>query len=229
MKVEEKKKARELRCQGMSMGDIARSVGAAKSTVSLWVRDIKLTNEQILTLAARNPAAGRANWDREKVIETWKNKRLEYQERGREMARRFAENKDFVIGCMLYWAEGAKDRSVPMFCNSDPAMMAIYMNFLRKYFSDVDEERLRVSITCYLDCGMTLEEIQDYWLKVLDLQRSNLRKCVVDKYPKLSNRKRKRKLPHGVCRVQGGGVETIQAIYGAIQELIGIDKPEWAE
>ena len=107
-------------------------------------------------------------------------------------------------------------------------MIKIYMNFIRKYFN-VDEDKFGVSITCYLDCGMTLEEIQDYWLKVLGLQRLNLRKCVVDKYPKLSTKKRKRKLPYGVCRVQGGGVEIMQAIYGAIQELTGIDKPEWAE
>ena len=46
MKKQEKEKAIALRKQGLSVNKIAKEVGASKSTVSLWVRDIKLTDEQ---------------------------------------------------------------------------------------------------------------------------------------------------------------------------------------
>lgn len=51
MRVEEKQRARELRTQGWSYNDILREVGVSKSTLSLWLRDIPLTDEQILALS----------------------------------------------------------------------------------------------------------------------------------------------------------------------------------
>ena len=46
MKEIEKIKARELRGQGLSMNEIVRTLGVAKSSVSFWVRDIELTVAQ---------------------------------------------------------------------------------------------------------------------------------------------------------------------------------------
>ena len=57
MKKAERDQARELRRQGLSLGEIRRQLGVAKSSVSLWVRDIELTPEQLERLSARQ-----ANW-----------------------------------------------------------------------------------------------------------------------------------------------------------------------
>ncbi len=46
-KTQQKIKARELRRKGVSVKTIATELGVAKSTVSLWVRDIILTVEQL--------------------------------------------------------------------------------------------------------------------------------------------------------------------------------------
>ncbi|HEX7144011.1 MAG TPA: hypothetical protein VF225_01770, partial [Gaiellaceae bacterium] len=51
MATERRTKARELpRQQGMSMKAIATEVGASLSSVSRWVRDVELTEEQQTTL-----------------------------------------------------------------------------------------------------------------------------------------------------------------------------------
>ena len=56
MKIRERDEARTLRReQGQSIKEIARAVGVSTSSVSHWVRDIELTEEQIEALRARNP------------------------------------------------------------------------------------------------------------------------------------------------------------------------------
>jgi transposase len=56
--------ARKLRQEGMSVREIEGRVGVARSTVSLWVRDVEPTAEQSATLRGRprgnNAAAFRA-------------------------------------------------------------------------------------------------------------------------------------------------------------------------
>jgi len=58
MKKEEKLKVIELRSQGMSVNRIADEVKVSKSTVSLWVRDIVLTDKQKQQLKDNIPKVG---------------------------------------------------------------------------------------------------------------------------------------------------------------------------
>jgi predicted transcriptional regulator len=62
----ERAEARHLRGEGMSVKDIALQLGVAKASVSVWVRDIALTDAQSATLRdkyhhydAKLKAAGR--------------------------------------------------------------------------------------------------------------------------------------------------------------------------
>jgi hypothetical protein len=58
-------------------------------------------------------------------------------------------------GCMLYWAEGGKDRGLVSFANSDRAMVTLFWRFLRSNFT-VDRHRLRVRPNVYLTNGLCL-------------------------------------------------------------------------
>ncbi|MFH1990725.1 MAG: hypothetical protein ABIJ19_02610, partial [Patescibacteria group bacterium] len=53
MRLKEKLEARRLRCLGYSFNEIHKKLGVAKSSVSLWVRDIRLTPEQKLELSQK--------------------------------------------------------------------------------------------------------------------------------------------------------------------------------
>jgi hypothetical protein len=115
----------------MSMKAIAREVGASLSSVSRWVRDIPLTDEQQATLelqAFNGHVNGRAV---NSAIR--RGARMIAQEEGRQLAQR--REALHVAGCMLYWAEGAKDRNQIRFTNSDPEMARFFVGFLRTYFS----------------------------------------------------------------------------------------------
>tara|TARA_Y100001935_G_scaffold247788_1_gene244130 strand:+ start:342 stop:1013 length:672 start_codon:yes stop_codon:yes gene_type:complete len=221
MKIDKKRKARELRRRGLSLNEIKNKVKASKSSVSIWVRDIELTEEQLKQLKNYGQKkAGEAN--RKNAL----LKRKQYQLEGRELARQKANEPLFVGGLMLYWAEGAKSRSQADFTNSDLEMHKYYMKFLRKYFPN---QKLSACINCYIDIH-NYENILDYWSSNLGLDKSIFTKPQINNSPKSSSKKsqRKQKLPFGTLKIRFTDVRTLQQFYGAIQEIAGFTNPAWA-
>jgi len=138
MKNELRYEARGLRQEGMSVRDIAKELGVSISSVSLWVRDIILTESQVQSLKAKQHRYGAQNAGGQTNRRKFREQRIGYQEIGRAKAR---ENRPLhLAGCMLYWAEGAKHRNKVYFVNSDPNMMLFFMRFLREELEVKDEE-----------------------------------------------------------------------------------------
>lgn len=50
LKTVEQQQARELRSEGWSVRQIQQELGVSRSSVSLWVRDVPLSPEQVLRL-----------------------------------------------------------------------------------------------------------------------------------------------------------------------------------
>lgn len=67
------------------------------------------------------------------------------------------------MGCMLYWAEGAKSRNTLTFANSDPAMIRMFARFLRECF-DLKPEDFRFRVNVYLGNGLELEQVEEQHL-----------------------------------------------------------------
>jgi hypothetical protein len=227
MKVHERDEARRLRRdEGLSLKDIASRLGVAKSSVSLWVRDVELTPEQHKFLAAQNRLHPRQVLARAALIQKHRANRIAAQEQGRAHAR--LGEPFHAAGCMLYWAEGSKARNVAQITNADPEVLRFFVRFVRTYFVAPDEA---FAITCnlfadHLECQQTVEQ---FWLDQLDLPESSLRKSIVNVYSKYSFKKRANRLPHGTCRVSVYRTLIVQHIYGAIQEYGGFERPEWLD
>ena len=228
MKEAEQKKARELRAQGKSVREIAEILDVSRGSVSRWVRGVVLTKEQRDELESRNPVVACSVESRLKqaasVSKTWRERRLRMQEAGREMARH--ADSGFVIGCMLYWAEGTKSKNSISFVNSDIDMMKTFVLFLREYF-DVKTEDFAISLHWYSGNGVTLDDAVQYWLDNLGLERSCLRKSQVDVKRTDGYGRKKGKLPYGVCHLRVHRTDIVQKIFGAIQEMIGFQRKEW--
>jgi transcriptional regulator with XRE-family HTH domain len=227
LKTVEREQARLLRrMDGLSVKEIAARLGVARSSVSVWVRDIELTEEQHEALRARNPiynqqVAGRGGTSKRRRAE-----RRAYQEHGRALARR--GDPLHVVGCMLYWAEGDKGRNEARLSNSDPEIIRAYVAFLRAYFRLRDEE-IRLSCNLFADHVQRQHEIEQFWLDVAGLPRSSSCRSIVNVYSKYSLKKRMNKLPYGTCRVVVHRTRVVQSIYGAIQEYGGFDRPAWLD
>jgi hypothetical protein len=200
-------------------------LGVSQSSVSVWVRDIELASAQREALASRNPALDPAfNGSRTRARRAL-TQRLAYQAEGRRLALR--EGPEFVAGCMLFWAEGSRDRNAVKFTNSDPAMMAFFMRFLRSHFA-VTDDIVTVWCNLFADHLERRQEIEQFWFDTLNLPRSSLGKSTVNIYSKHSSKLRKNVLPYGTCRVSVYRTRIVQMLYGAIQELAGFDRPYWA-
>jgi DNA-binding transcriptional regulator YiaG len=227
MKTAERDAARRLRCEeGRSIREIAHLVGVAKSSVSRWVSDIELSPAQHEALYDRNRLYHVQQRAHAARIRRARELRQLSQKEGRVLATR--EHVIHVAGCMLYWAEGARARNVVCFTNSDPAMVAFFVRFLRESF-DVTDEAFAVTCNLFADHLARQHEIERFWLDTLGLPRTCLRKSTINRYSKYSQKKRRNKLPYGTCRVRVHQTAIVQSIYGSIQEYSGVERPEWLD
>ena len=207
--------ARKLRAEGLSVREIERRVGVARSTASIWVRDVELTDAQRNYLAhAPRPGTTTRHRLRRELC----------QAEGREFARR--DEPLHAIGCMLFWGEGSKAINVVQITNSDSALLSLFARFLRRYF-DVPDEKFRLKCNLFADHVSDQYAIEQYWLDILGLTRSSLTKSTVNTYSRASRGTRKGKLPYGTCRLTVCDVRIAQHLYGAIQEYGGFERPEW--
>jgi hypothetical protein len=225
VKTEERIRARILRREhGLSVREITRVLGVSKSSISLWVRDIELTPEQVARLTNRNPAYNHRLNGAATLRRRARARREAFQAEGREAARRMGSLH--MAGCMLYWAEGSRGRNAIHFVNSDPAMVAFFARFLRSCFG-VPDEKMRIRCNLFADHLEKQRAIEQYWLDLLGLPRSCLCKSAVNVYSKYSKKKRRNKLPYGTCRLAVHDTQIVQHIYGAIQEYGGFEREAW--
>lgn len=152
--------------------------------------------------------------------------RRAYQDEGRRLARE--RGAVYAAGCMLYWAEGAKQRNAVKITNSDPEVLAFFADFL-EYELGVPRMSMRLSCNLFADHLEHQHEIEDHWLEKLKLPRSCLRKSTVNTYSKSSKRTRVGKLPFGTSALYVHSTRIVQTIYGSIQEYGGFDRPEWLD
>jgi transposase-like protein len=223
-KPEKRDEARRLRREeGIAIKKIARRIGVSPSSVLVWTRDIELTPEQLDALQVRERSNRESFRSRAK---TWRHvarlRRLDWQEQGRRRAR--LGDPLHEAGCMLYWAEGGKSRNLLSLVNSDANMLRFFARFLRECL-EVESERFRVRLNVYLGNGLSMVEIEDFWLDALEAPRSCLRKHTLNSYP-TSSSGQKRSLRYGVCTLRvAQGTPLVQHIYGAIQEYAGFEEP----
>lgn len=107
------------------------------------------------------------------------------------------EEKLKIAGIMLYWAEGAKsdNYSVVDFANSDPSMVSMFLDFLRKIFS-IDENRLRLQLYCYAD--QDVPSLISFWCNLTNIPESQL----IKPYIRKDFKKTGRKMIHGLIHIR---------------------------
>ncbi len=224
MKTRERLEARRIRVEEqMSLKDIAECLGVSKGSVSLWVRDLPLSKE---TIEERQLAGcfkgGKSRADDARAI------RIQHQQTGRNMAQHQSDPL-FMAGCMMHWAEGAKDKNRAKICNTDPHFLRLWLRFIMRFF-DVQTEDFRLTINCYLNNGKTKRQIELYWLKQLNLPKSCLKATViVTKHP-MSTGAKKNRHPYGVASVSVHSTKIVQHIWGAIKFMGDIyDDNRWLD
>jgi transcriptional regulator with XRE-family HTH domain len=205
-KVAQQEQARLLRADGMTMPEIAQRLCVSKSSVSLWARDVDFVPRPRISARRRGPNALR------------RRKQAEIDELLVEAATqigRLSDREFLVAGAALYAGEGAKGDGVVLMANTNPAIIAFFCAWLRRFY-DIDESRLRVRL--YLHHGLDLDEATDYWSALTGIPPTQFGKpyrAVPD--PSIRNAKH----PRGVATVRYSCSRIHRSIMGLVHALLG--------
>ena len=216
MRAKERKRARQLRRQGLSIREISRKINCAKSSVSGWVNDIPLTAGQIARLKSnqdrgREKAANHPNSSRLR----WHRIRQEAIDSAKKEIPRCSFERLKLVGASLYWAEGyTATRNLFVFANCDPSMIRIVMSFLRKV-CEVPSKKIKGRVN--LHPTLDINTAERYWSKASGIPLNRFHRPLLS-VSKASKQKRKT-LPYGTFRIVISDVFLCSKIKGWIEGL----------
>jgi len=200
-----KSDAIKLRKRGLSIGRIERRLGIPRSTLSGWLKNVKLTQGQ-----------------KEKLLQDWKNALVKARKKAvlwhnAQKAKRLLEAKCEALKtlekidindpniielalAMLYLGEGAKTTDETAIGSSDPSILKFFLAILKGIYN-LDVRKIRCELNLRAD--QSPEKMKRFWAKELKLPLSNFRHVNIDKrtigsktYPNYK----------GVCHIKCGSV-----------------------
>jgi len=179
----------------LSMKSVAVELGVGIDAITYFMRKYKMER--------RTPAQTN-NY-------IFENKELSFTEQ-----KKLSKNQENLklAGLLLYWSEGYKSSksSGIDFVNSDPEMIFVFINFLRKIYK-VDEKRLRILLYCYTD--QNIPKLIDFWSKLTKIPKSQFSKP----YIRTDFRKDGRKMEFGMIHIRYADKKLFSCIMGSIAEM----------
>jgi hypothetical protein len=168
-KFEKRLETYKLRRKGRSIRSIATQLSVAKSTVSIWCGDLKLTQKQkehLLKNAIKAGHKGRligAEMNRKK-----KQRLIDFYKRSAKKEIRGLSLRDFLIaGVALYWGEGSKSDKLT-FSNSDPIMIKFMFRWFQKIVG-VKKEEFMPRIFINEMHKPRIKKVIKFWVSLLGL------------------------------------------------------------
>jgi len=194
-----KEKATILRYDGFTYPQIEKTLGVNRSTLSGWLSTLvlsdvvqeKINQRKVAHLIkARVLASAAHRTARLKQIE-------EIQQQVNKIFNTQAFDGVFLEGllAMLHLGDGFKRASSVGFANSNPKILAVFVELLRRVYQ-VEEKKFRCFL--FLRFDQNIEDEMFYWSHILDISFEQFRK------PQLDRRTLGKKTwigYHGVCAV----------------------------
>lgn len=168
MKKKLKEKAIKLRKEGLSYSEIMKIIPIAKSTLSDWLHSVGLSKKQKQRITEKKLASIKRGWEKVRKIRLDRTQNI--FNKSKEDISKLKINKDslFLMGLMLYWAEGAKQKenrvSVSQgvnFSNSDPKMVTFFINWLRNL--KITEDSIVIEIYIHENKRDEMEKVKSFW------------------------------------------------------------------
>lgn len=200
----------------MSTPKIAKELKVSKSAVFGWVKNVEITQEQRNELFKNKNK--NSNWriGVDKHVQVCKDKRLLYQDLGKKEIK--VDTWEHAAGCMLFWAEGAKNKNQLQFTNTDVNMLKFFVNFLKKFYN-ITNDQIALSFQYH---DQDINELFDYWIKELEIEGCRKTKP----YCKLNHTSKKNtKHKYGIVKLQLSNTELVNKIWGSIQAYLKFNEP----
>lgn len=177
-----KPKAILLRKQGKSIRYVEKILGVSRSTLSGWLKNIKLTALQYEILKEKHKYA--LIKARRKAI-IWHNQqktdRLKFAENEADKVLLKINNKKEITELalsLLYLGEGFKKSPRTGMGNSDPLIMKFFLQIMLNVYK-IDIEKIRFDL--HIRADQNPELIKEYWAKELGAPLNRFKSISVDK------------------------------------------------
>ncbi len=178
----------EERRLGVSLSDLSKKYKVAKSTVSLWCKDVQISEEAkgIIkgkwlkdTTEARNKGT-QAN--RDKRIKSIQGEYI----KAKEIIGQISDRDLLIMGIGLYWAEGSKKETGSgfSFINSDHLMVLLIYKWLMGIMK-IRKDELIINLSINASHKERELEILKFWSKLLDFPLGNFGNTTFIKVPHL--------------------------------------------
>lgn len=199
-----KEKAIILRKKGLSYNEILHDIPVAKSTLSLWLRSVGIAKKQKQRLTDKRLAAirrGRETWKKQRIQKTLAIK----LRASREITKIDVKNL-WLMGIMLYWAEGAKQKEYDpsqgvLFSNSDPFMIKIFLIWLKTCLK-ISDKNITFDIYVHETRKNELKMISKYWTTITGFSEREFGRIYLKKHKLIKNRKNIGKHYYGQLRIR---------------------------
>ncbi|PIV83681.1 MAG: hypothetical protein COZ87_03420 [Candidatus Moranbacteria bacterium CG_4_8_14_3_um_filter_43_15] len=220
----DKQIAIQLRKEGNSYSQIRDTLGVSKSTLSYWLRDLKISENARRKISARAHKISIAA-----LIERNKNQTALAKERAKRIrleaqreANKLIKRPLFIAGTSLYWAEGYKKGAFGSkwkgvdFANSDSSTVKVMMKFFRN-ICGVPNDKFRIQLMVHPN--VDTEKAIAYWSKMTKISKDQFMKI---SYAVSKSSKKKRNpnsLIYGTIHIRICDVKLFFRIIGWIDGL----------
>src|SRR3989339_669286 len=171
-----------LRRRGKSYRDIEKSLGVRKSTLSGWLKNVKLSDRQIEKLHKK--WLGALVSARAKAV-LWHNQQSEGSRKAikKDVEDFFSDIKiDQKMGelilAMFYLAEGGKTENSFMIANSNPKILKGILTLYRNLYK-LDESKFSCSL--HLRNDQKEKDLKRFWSEILEIPEAKFTKTQFDK------------------------------------------------
>jgi hypothetical protein len=194
--------ARRLRGQGADYEEIAAALGVAKSTVSLWVRDLprpaRLSNAE---RRKRSAEGVQRYWAAERPAR--EAKRAAAREAAAAQIGDLSARELLIAGAIAYWCEGTKNKPQRrsdrvVFMNSDPPLIRFFLRFLAATATAPEDLAFRV----YIHENADAKSAELFWLKITGAKPEQFHRPALKRHIPKTERKNVGENYHGCLRIE---------------------------
>lgn len=170
MKNETRNKAILLRREGKSYREILEHISVSKSTLSLWLKKVALTDSQVKKLQEKRKACAYIGTQTRRANRITKTKDIMNKSSGEIGV--ITSRELFLLGVALYWSEGAKQKTKNVsqrvtFANSDSRMVKIFLLWLDR-ICHIPSKNL--SFELYIHQKADIEKAYKFWKQELNIE-----------------------------------------------------------
>lgn len=221
------KKAIHLRQTAHSYSEILKEIPVAKSTLSLWLRSIGLSKKQHQKLTQKRLHAARRGGEARRRIRLETTQTIT-QEASKDIVS-LSKRDLWLMGVMLYWAEGSKEKEYRpglgvQFTNSDPYMLKLFLKWLLE-ICEVNKDDIDFEIYVHESSRNRLHDVIRYWSRMLNQPKSIFGRIYFKKNQVKTNRRNIGAGYYGIVRIKvRKSSSLLRKIMGWVR---GINKYYW--